>query len=70
MHLHSHVDRVGVAAADHDGDRKANLAALLEHERVAPREAVERERESSESVAFVRICSRDVHDEIGLPPRQ
>ena len=45
----------------------ADLATLLEHDRVAAREAVEGEREPAEPVVLVRVGAGEIDDEIGAP---
>src|SRR4051812_48581431 len=54
------LDAPTISAADRDRDRYSDLATEIEHHRVAPREAVERQREAAEAIALVRICSGDV----------
>ena len=59
-----------VAAGDGDRDRKPDLAALINDERVAPSESSEGHAQSTERVSFMRIRASEIDDKICLRPRQ
>src|SRR5262249_27022542 len=50
---------------DRDNHGQTHLATLVEDERVATRESVERQRESPEAVADVWIRAGEIDDEVG-----
>ena len=74
MDVHGPGNRVAVAARDRDRHGDPDLAALVEHEGVAPSEAVECEGQAAEPVAFVRVGAGEVEHEVGArdgeDPRQ
>ena len=54
-----------VAASDGNGDGDSDLATQIDHHGISSREPVERERESPEPIAFVRVGSREIKHEVG-----
>ena len=62
------VDVGGVAAAHRDDDRQARVRQR-EHEWSREPQAVDRQLETSEAVAFVRISAGEIEDDLGTTAR-
>src|SRR5688500_15986799 len=70
MDVHRVLGVAGVAAGHRDDDRDGGGAALVEDERIAPREALLAESEAAEAVVVEGVRAGEVDDEVGAEVAQ